>query len=147
MRRKVTVYLTDEELSQMRRAAARRRLSLSRHMMERLISAEHEENAVALNGGELAAEQGFAKAVEAAVGRAVRPLSQNLGILTAMLDQLALSMLINTPEVPEAKREQALAVGERRHHGWRLAVEDLLRQMHPEVVGDNHDNAGNGAHA
>ncbi len=34
MRRKVVVYLTDEELAQMRREAARRRLSLSRYVKE-----------------------------------------------------------------------------------------------------------------
>ena len=39
MKHKVTVYLTDEELAELRKEAKRRRLSLSRYMTERLDSA------------------------------------------------------------------------------------------------------------
>ncbi len=47
----------------------------------------------------------------------------------------ALSMLTHLPEIPEAQRERALASGERRHHGWRLEVEDTIKQM--ESAGAN----------
>ena len=56
-------------------------------------------------------------------------------MLLAMLDQFALSMLTHLPEIPEAQRERALASGERRHHGWRLEVEDTIKQM--ESAGAN----------
>ena len=59
----------------------------------------------------------------------MRPLSKQVTMLLAMLDQFALSMLTHLPEIPEAQREQALASGERRHHGWRLEVEDTIKQM------------------
>ncbi len=54
---------------------------------------------------------------------------KRLGILTAMLDQFALTMLINTPEIAESKKEQAIAAGERRHRGWQRAVQQLLMEM------------------
>ena len=37
------------------------------------------------------------------------PLGYRLGLITAMLDQFALTMLNNTPEVGESKKEQALS--------------------------------------
>ena len=64
-----------------------------------------------------------------------------------MLDQFALTMLINTPEIAESKREQAIVAGERRHRGWQGAVEQLLRDLHPEAVTIDHGVNGNGAHA
>ena len=63
------------------------------------------------------------------IAQAIRPLSKQVTMLLAMLDQFALSMLTHLPEIPEAQRERALASGERRHHGWRLEVEDTIKQM------------------
>ncbi len=63
-----------------------------------------------------------------------------------MLDQFALTMLINTPEIIEAKKDQAIAAGERRHRGWQRAVEQLLMRAiipNPPVK----SSSGNGAHA
>ena len=56
-------------------------------------------------------------------------------MLLAMLDQFALSMLTHLPEIPEAQREQALASGERRHHGWRLEVEETISRWSPSANG------------
>jgi hypothetical protein len=65
--------------------------------------------------------------------------------LIVMLDQFALSMLISTPEIGDSKKEQALAAGERRHHGWRRAVQARLDEQ--VQAGVNGAAAGNGVHA
>jgi hypothetical protein len=56
-------------------------------------------------------------------------------------------MLINTPEIAESKKEQAIAAGERRHRGWQRAVQQLLMEMQSEVVASDNQANGNGAHA
>jgi hypothetical protein len=150
MRRQVATYLNEEEFQQLARQAAGRNVSLSRYVKERLLKAddgaETEAEAIA-EAMVTAAERRFAEGVERSIARALKPLAQRLGSITAMLDQFVLTMLINTPEIAETKKEQAIAAGERRHRGWQRAVQQLLMEMQPEVVAsDDHAN-GNGAHA
>jgi hypothetical protein len=152
MRRQVATYVTDEEFQQLARQAARRNVSLSRYVKEHLLKADDGSGTeptdnMAVEAVVGAAERRFAEAVERAVTRALKPLSQRIGIVTAMLDQFALTMLINTPEVADNKKEQALAAGERRHRGWQRAVEQLLREIEPEAAGASASGNGNGAHA
>jgi hypothetical protein len=151
MRRQVATYVTEEEFKELSRQALRHNVSLSRYVKERLLDAESSsgvEVSVGTAVDEIVAAAGrrFSEGVERAVTRALKPLSQRLGIVTAMLDQFALTMLINTPEVPETKKEQAIAAGERRHRGWQRAVEQLLREIQPESAGAETSN-GNGTQA
>ncbi len=151
MRRQVATYLNEEEFQQLARQAAGRNVSLSRYVKERLLKADDgsgaETDEAIADAIVTAAERRFAEGVDRSIARALKPLAQRLGSITAMLDQFALTMLINTPEIAESKKEQAIAAGERRHRGWQRAVQQLLMEMQPEVVaGDNQAN-GNGAHA
>ena len=151
MRRQVATYLNQEEFQQLTRQAAGRKVSLSRYVKERLLKGDEasgaEPEAAAIAEAIVrAAERRIADGVERSIAGAVKPLAKKVGILTAMLDQFALTMLINTPEVAEAKKEQAIAAGERRHRGWQRAVEQLLRELQPELAANESGN-GHGAHA
>jgi hypothetical protein len=152
MRRQVATYLNEEEFQQLARQAARRNVSLSRYVKERLLKAdegsgaETEAEAIA-EAIVTAAERRFADGIDRSIARALKPLAQRLCSITAMLDQFALTMLINTPEIAESKKEQAIAAGERRHRGWQRAVQQLLMEMQSEVVASDNQANGNGAHA
>jgi hypothetical protein len=152
MRRQVATYVTDEEFQQLARRAARGNVSLSRYVKEHLLRADEGSgveppSTVVAEALVVAAERRFSEAVERAIARALKPFSQRLGIVTAMLDQFALTMLINTPEIADNKKEQAIGAGERRYRGWQRAVEQLLREMNPEAVSADGGGNGNGAHA
>ena len=148
MRRKVTVYLTDEELAQLRREAARRRVSLSRHLKERVMPPELEESRPVAYG--LAptpeTEKHLVEAVNGAIAGGNRAVLDQLSTLIVMLDQFALSALIHVSEIPEAQKERALTAGERRHRGWQQEVAHLLRQLRAQPAAER-ESAGNGAHA
>ena len=151
MRRQVATYLTEDEFRQLARQAAGRSVSLSRYVKERLLKpadgsgADTEAETVA-EAIVRAAERRFAEGVDRSIAGALKPLAQRLASITAMLDQFALTMLINTPEIADNKKEQAIAAGERRHRGWQRAVEQLMREMHPEVFAGDKQVNGNGAH-
>jgi hypothetical protein len=152
MRRQVATYVTEEEFQQLARQAARRKVSLSCYVKEHLLQAQEGGSDTPREGEPLeaivtAAEKRFNDGVERAIARALKPLTQKLGMVTAMLDQFALSMLINLPEIAANQKEQALDAGERRHRGWRRAVEQLFNEMHPEAVANDHGVHGNGARA
>ena len=153
MRRKITVYLTDEELAQLRKEAARRRVSLSRYMTEQVAPArdQHDGDASAANGGVLptALEKRLAESVRRAVAERADGLAENLRTVMVMLDQLVLSTLIHLPEIPETQKQQRIAAGVQRHRGWQREVEALLRQLRGDSGTEERCAAGNGngAHA
>jgi hypothetical protein len=151
MRRQIAIYVTEQEFQQLTRGAARHRVSLSRYVREHLLKADGSPGSGPADEGTTAAitaaERRMAESAERSVGRAVKPLMHRLGILTAMVDQFALTMLINTPEIPENKKEQAIAAGERRHRGWQRAVEQILKEMQPEPAAVDNGTSGNGARA
>ncbi len=145
MKRHLAIYVEEHEFARLKEEAGRRRISLSRYLHDRLLQSEDAmefENRPVRAIAVLANESGTTRA---ALAEELKPLSRQVGILTAMLDQFALAMLINTPEIAESKKEQAIAAGERRHRGWQRAVEQLLRDMHPEGVIVDHTNS-NGEH-
>jgi hypothetical protein len=148
MRPRVVVYLAAEELAQLRREAARRRLSLSRYTKERL-TLRDQDGAPTLHDGAfpMLSEKRLAEIVRGAVMGDGRPVAEQLRTLIVMLDQFVLNALIRLPEIPEAQKKQALAVGERRHRDWQHEVEDILRQLRAESAEDRQTAAGNGAHA
>lgn len=146
--RKVTVYVTDEELAQLRCAAARRRSSLSRYLKERLMPSQLEDVLGPIPYGAALRPEGerrLFEAVRGVVTRGNRQVLQQLSMLMVMLDQFVLNALTHLPEIPEAQKEHALAVGECRHRGWQREVEDILRQLRGNAAGRNHHAGGNGA--
>jgi hypothetical protein len=150
MRRKVTVYLTDVELAQLKKEAARRRVSLSRYMTEQLapVREPYEGDVPALNGGALSAaiEKRMADSIRRAIGERADALTENLRTVMVMLDQLVLTTLVHLPEIPEAQKQQRLAAGKQRHREWEHQVEGLLRQLRGEPGRGEPSGAGNGAH-
>ncbi|HLV93901.1 MAG TPA: hypothetical protein VKS44_01810 [Candidatus Acidoferrales bacterium] len=135
MRRQLTAYVGDDDFARLKEDADAVGLSLSRYIQERLVQSNGRA-AVSLSESKLAAtEKKIIDTNRTYIAQAIRPLSKQVTMLLAMLDQFALSMLTHLPEIPEAQRERALASGERRHHGWRLEVEDTIKQM--ESAGAN----------
>ena len=129
MRRQLTAYVSGDDFDRLKEEAEAAGLSLSRYIRERLVESNG-RSAVSLSEANLAAtEKKIIDANRTYIAQAIRTLSKQVTMLLAMLDQFALSMLTHLPEIPEAQREQALASGERRHHGWRLEVEDTIKQM------------------
>ncbi len=153
MRRKITVYLTDEELAQLRKEAVRRRVSLSRYMTEQITPArdQHDGEPPALNGGVLPAalEKRLGESVRRVVAERADGLAENLRTVMVMLDQLVRSTLIHLPEIPDAQKQQRIAAGEQRYRGWQREVEALLRQLRGDSGTEERSVAGNGngAHA
>ena len=129
MRRQLTAYVSGDDLARLKEEAEAAGLSLSRYIQERLVHSNG-QTTVSLSESKLVAtEKRIIDANRSFIAQAIRPLSKQATMLLAMLDQFALSMLTHLPEIPEAQRDQALASGERRHHGWRLEVEDTIKQM------------------
>ena len=129
MRRQLTAYVGGDDFARLKEEAEDAGLSLSRFIQERLLHSNGHPG-VSLSESKLAkTEKRIIDANRVYIAQAIRPLSKQVKMLLTMLDQFALSMLTHMPEIPEAQREQALASGERRHHGWRLEVEDTIKQM------------------
>ncbi len=129
MRRQLTAYVGGDDFARLKEEAEDAGLSLSRFIQERLLHSNGHPG-VSLSESKLAkTEKRIIDANRVYIAQAIRPLSKQLKMLLTMLDQFALSMLTHMPEIPEAQRGQALASGERRHHGWRLEVEDTIKQM------------------
>ena len=151
MKPKVTVYVTAEELAEFRKEAARRRVSVSRYVKERLDSARGEIRADMATVNEdvlsAAAEQRLADGVRKAIAARADDLADNLRTVMVMLDQLVRSTLTHLPEIPSAQHKERVAAGERRHRDWQGQVADLLRQMRSEAAKARTVAPGNGAHA
>ena len=64
-------------------------------------------------------------------------LHETLRMVESMLDRLAVLYLIHTPELPEERRDGAVAAAKRRYLKWRHAVEEQVR-----AGGGNGDRAG-----
>jgi hypothetical protein len=138
MKPKISVYVTDGELAQLKREAARRRISLSRYAKERLVVRDESDS-------DTAAER--SDSVRKMLAERADGLAENLRTVIVMLDQLVRSTLTYLPEIPEAQKERVLAAGDRRHRGWQQEVETLLRQMRSQPAAERQRATGNGAHA
>jgi hypothetical protein len=135
LRRQLTAYVSGDDFARLKEEAEAFCRSLSCYIQERLVQSNGRA-AVSLSESKLAAtEKKIIDTNRTYIAQAIRPLSKQVTMLLAMLDQFALSMLTHLPEIPEAQRERALASGKRRHHGWRLEVEDTIKQM--ESAGAN----------
>ena len=115
MKPKLTVYVTDEELAQFKREAARRRLSLSRYLKERFLPVESDPRPdIASPGPEM--EKRRADAVRRAADAQSRKLLDQISTLIVMVDQLA-----------------ARTLGEAHHQDWQQQVESLVRELRAEA--------------
>jgi hypothetical protein len=124
MRPKVAIYVTDEELKQIRREAARRRVSLSRYLKERLLPSDLESAPDgALFGSEN--ESRLTQALRRAADAHSRKMLDQISTLIVMVDQLA-----------------ARTLGEAHHGDWQQQVEALVRELRGDA-----EPARNGAHA
>src|SRR5579875_560797 len=123
MKPKLTVYVTDDELAQFRREAARRRLSLSRYLKERFLPIDLDR---APDGAALGPdmEKRVADAVRRVADAHGRKLLDQISTLIVMVDQLA-----------------ARTLGEARHQDWQQQVEALVREL-----SGAGEPAANGAH-
>ncbi len=147
MKRHLAIYVEEHEFVRLKEEASRRRISLSRYVHDRIVqNLEAMEFENQSPGRTIPAMANDNTGTRAALAEELKPLSRQMGILTAMVDQFVLTMLINMPEIPESRNEQAIAAGERRHRGWQRAVEQLLTDIHAEAVG-NHSPNSNGADA
>lgn len=147
MRRQVSTYVTEGEFQQLHQEAEEHGISVSRYIKEKLVSSGGLTGAIISDSRLRASEKRIIASLRTAITNSARPLAQQLTTLLTMLDQFALSVLIHTPEIPEGQRKQAIAAGERRHHGWRAEVEEHLKQMEPprkqrtERRGEEDDDA------
>lgn len=124
MRPRVAIYVTDEELKQIRREAARRRVSLSRYLKERLLPEDRENTSDgALPGPET--ESRLIQVLRRAADAGNRRMFDQISTLIVMVDQLA-----------------ARTLGEAPHQDWQRQVEALVRELRADA-----EPAPNGAHA
>jgi hypothetical protein len=149
VRPKITIYVTDQELAELRREASCRRLSISRYAKERLLPRDLEQQTA--NGDysprSHEAEKRLVEAVRGTVAGGNRSVLDQLSTLIVMLDQFAFSALMHLGEIPEAQKERARAAAERRHGEWQRRVEELLRELRGAASEEKQIAAGNGAHA
>jgi len=146
VRKQVSTYVTEEEFKLLHEEAEELGISVSRYIKEKLVSSGGVTGAIISDSRLAASEKRIIESLRI-ITNSVRPLALQLTTLLTMLDQFALSVLIHTPEIPEGQRKQAIAAGERRHRGWRVEVEEHLKQMEPprkqrpERRGEEDDDA------
>jgi hypothetical protein len=129
VRKQVSTYVTEEEFKQLYQEAEEYGISMSRYIKEKLVSSGGRSGATISDAWLAASEKRVIESLRIAITNSAQSLAQQLTALLTMLDQFVLSVLIHTPEIPEPKRKQAIAAGERRHRGWRAEVEEHLKQM------------------
>ncbi|MGO9454334.1 MAG: hypothetical protein ACLQDV_25295 [Candidatus Binataceae bacterium] len=144
MRPKIQVYLTEDELADVRRAARRRRVTVSRYAKERLIPfplQDDEPHESSVNAKHIV------DAARSAAATGNRPTQEQLRTLIVMFDQFALSAFMHLPEIPEAQNERARAIAQRRHQAWQAAVEEMIRRLRDDDVDQGPAASRNGASA
>jgi hypothetical protein len=129
-------YVTEEDHERVTAQAAQRRLSLSRYMKECLLGEEQQPRPqVDSENGHAVLEALFRESEQrisqrcAANPEGFREVLSRLSLIATMLDQLARTMLIHTPEIPKDQQEKAGASGERRHRNWQRVVADMVKEM------------------
>jgi hypothetical protein len=139
MRPKVLVYVTADELAEMRREAKRQHLSLSRYTKRRLMLASDTDDA-ADAAGESAAENRVIEVIMKAVSEREARLADNLRTVMVMIDNLALSTFTHAAEGDQVEAEK-------RYRGWQHEVESTLREVRGELGNGEENDAhrhGNG---
>lgn len=151
LRREIHSYVPLADYRRLQQEAAARGASLSKCVADCLreyLALRAEMAGVALAPGELGephqgllhtllarTEERLAATLAAHAERTAR-LQETLRLIESMLDRLAALYLIHTPELPEERRDGAVAAAKRRYLKWRRAVEEQAR-----AGGGNGDRA------
>jgi len=127
--REVSCYLSIEEATRFKRAAATTKMSLSRYLRQCLLDYERlvggaDQSASIATLALAETEQRLEQSIETQSKR-ITALNHELHVLFAMLDRLAFISLVHLPEVPQEQRDGALASGTRLYNNWRHAVMEL----------------------
>jgi hypothetical protein len=128
MRPKVLVYVTADELAEMRREAKRQHLSLSRYTKRRLMLASDTDGA---GGG---TENRVVEIVMKALSDREARLADNLRTVMVMIDNLALSTFTQAADGDQVEAEK-------RYRGWQHEVESTLREVRGELANGNANDA------
>jgi hypothetical protein len=125
--REVSCYLSIEEATRFKGAAAASKVSLSHYLRQCLLDYQRliedgnrAPNAFAL----IEMEQRLARSLEVQ-SQNVNLLYHEMHVLFAMVDRLAFVSLVHLPEIPADLRESALTAGTRLYNNWRNAVMEL----------------------
>jgi len=136
MRTRVVVYVTGDELAELKRESKRRHISLSRYTKERLTLAPDTEVASA----SVAVENRLVEVVMKAASEREALLTDNMRTVMVMIDNLALSTFTLAADGDAAEAEK-------RHRGWQGEVESTLREVRGELGNGNGSDVhrhGNG---
>ena len=151
LRHAISSYLPPADYRRLQQEAAARGASLSKCVADCLreyLAFRAEMAGVAEAPGELGdphrglihtllarTEERLAARLDAHAERTAR-LQETLRLVESMLDRLAVLYLIHTPELPEERRDGAVAAAKRRYEKWRRAVEEQV-----QAGGGNGDSA------
>ncbi len=151
-RREIHSYVPLDDYRRLQQEAAARGASLSKCVADCLreyLALRAELAGVAEAPGELGephrglihtllarTEERLAASLDAHAARTAG-LHETLRVVESMLDRLTLLYLIHTPEIPQERREDAVAMAKRRYLKWRHAVEEQVR-----AGGGDGDRAG-----
>ncbi|MCI0370988.1 MAG: hypothetical protein L0214_06310 [candidate division NC10 bacterium] len=142
LRHAISSYLPPAEYRRLQQEAAARGASLSKCVADCLreyLALRAEMASVAEAPGELgephrgllhtllARTEERLAATLAAHAERTAGLQQTLRVVESMLDRLAVLYLIHTPELPEERKDGAVAAAKRRYEKWRRAVEQQVQ--------------------
>jgi hypothetical protein len=138
LRREIHSYVALADYQRLQQEAAARGASLSKCVADCLreyLALRAEMAGIAAAPGELGelqqglihtllarTEERLAATLEAHAERTAG-LQETLRIIESMLDRLAVLYLIHTPELPDERKDGAVAMAKRRYQKWRRAVE------------------------
>src|ERR1700674_3307587 len=130
MRTRVVVYVTGDELAELKRESKRRHISLSRYTKERLTLAPDTE----VVSASAAIENRLVEVVMKAVSEREARLADNLRTVMVMIDNLALSTFTQAADGDQVEAEK-------RYRGWQHEVESTLREVRGEFANGNANDA------
>ena len=142
MRPKIQVYLTEDELSEVKRAARRRRVTVSRYAKERLIPFDSDDLNSDLN---FPNSERLIATARNALERGNRTVLEQLQMLIVMLDQFALASFRFAPEVSEVAPESTQAAAQLRHQTWQENVENMITRLRQDRETKTPASSLNGA--
>ncbi len=151
LRREIHSYVPLADYQRLQQEAAARGASLSKCVADCLreyLALRAEMAGIAAAPGELGepqqglihtllarTEERLAATLEAHAERTAQ-LQETLRMIESMLDRLAVLYLIHTPELPDERRDGAVAAAKRRYQKWRHAVAQQV-----QAGGGNGDSA------
>ena len=151
LRHAISSYLPQADYRRLQQEAAARGASLSKcaaDCLREYLAFRAEMAGVAVAPGALGephqglihtllarTEERLAASLDAHAARAAG-LHETIRMVESMLDRLTLLYLIHTPEIPQERRDDAVATAKRRYLKWRHAVEEQAR-----AGGGNGDSA------